>query len=494
VNLGASRIGDNTVMAAEELGPETIRRVRRDAGVHPRRLELPRASQLVPISTLILGCVLTAASYKTSWVHLAYRLPRMHAVIDTTIGLVSLLVAYLVHSRARVLGRQRDYMLVFALGFSGFVNLIAAVIQGVSSMPLGRAEVWTTTIGSLDVALLFAAAALIPDVRLQRIVSVRKFVFALATAFVLLMVAVAVASTRLPWSPDLAISPRDASKPLFVGPSLLLIAQGVIAVAYSVAGWSFGRRRTERDDLRTWLASFCLLFALASVDYLAFPSIFSDWIYVGDILRLAGVVLLLVGAAREISRYGREGAVLEERRRVARDLHDGVAQELAYIATMARRIERAPSARFAQRLADAAQHALDESRLVISTLAGAGNVSEQIAMTARDAAHRFDLEAVLDLPEVVDLPAEVVEALLRIVREAVTNTGRHAHATAVTVSLAVADRIVLNVSDDGDGFDVTQPGVGFGLTSMRERAEAIGGVFTVTSAPGCGTSIRVEVA
>ena len=455
--MNPSGIGENVVMAAEELGPEDVRPLRRDAGVHPRRLELPHASQLVPISALVLGCVLTAASFKSSWVHLAYRLPRMHAVIDTTIGLVSLLLAYLVYSRARALGRQRDYMLVFALGFGGLVNLIAAVIQGVSSMPLGRAEVWTTTIGRLDVALLFAAAALTPDVRLQRIISVPKFVLGVATAFVLLMAAVAVASTRLPWSPDLAVSPRDASKPLFVGPSLLLVAQGVIAVAYTVAGWSFSRRRTERDDLMTWLASSCLLFALASVDYLAFPSIFSDWIYVGDILRLAGVVLLLVGAAREISRYGREGAALEERRRVARDLHDGVAQELAYIATMARRMERVPSARDARRLADAAQRALDESRLVISTLAGAGNASEQIAMTARDAAHRFNIEAVLELPGVLELPADVVEALLRIVREAVNNAGRHAHARVVTVSLDVTDGIVLDVRDDGEGFDATQP-------------------------------------
>ena len=481
-------------MVADQIRADAVQRVRDAADSSTRRLELPRASQLVPILALVLGCALTAASYWTSWVHLAYRLPRMHAVIDTTIGLVFLLPAYLVYSRAQALGRQRDYMLVFALGFGGLVNLTAALIQGASSMPLDRAAVWTTTIGRLDVALLFAAAALTPDVLLKRSGSVPKFVLGLGIAFAVIMAAVAIASTRLPWSPDLAVSPRDASKPLFVGPSLLLVAQGVIAVAYTVAGWSFSRRRTERDDLTTWLASSCLLFALASVDYLAFPSIFSDWIYVGDILRLAGVVLLLVGAAREISRYGKEGAALEERRRVARDLHDGVAQELAYIATMARRIERAPTARDARRLADAAQHALDESRLVISTLAGSGNASDQIAMTARDAAHRCNIEAVLDLPPVLDLPAEVVEALLRIIREAVNNAGRHADATVVTVSLDVTDGIVLDVRDDGEGFDATNARAGFGLTSMRERAEAIGGTFTLTTTPGGGTTIRVDVA
>ncbi|MDP9332284.1 MAG: sensor histidine kinase [Actinomycetota bacterium] len=481
-------------MAAEELGPETVHRVHPDAQVRPRRLERPRASQLVPITVLVLGSVLTAASFKSSWVHLAYHLPRMHAIIDTTIGLVSLLLAYLVYSRAQALGRQRDYMLVFALGFGGFVNLFAAITQGFVAVPLGRAEVWTTMIGRLDVALLFAAAALTPDIRIQGSDSVPKFVMGLAIAFVSLMAVVAFASTRLPWSDELAVSPRIASKPLFVGPSLLLVAQGLVAVAYTAAGWGFSRRRTEGDDLTTWLASASLLFAMASVDYLAFPSIFSDWIYVGDILRLAAVLLLLVGAAREISRYGRQSVALEERRRVARDLHDGVAQELAYIATMARRIERAPTGRDARRLADAAQHALDESRLVISTLAGAGNASEQIAMTARDAAHRFNIELVLALPSVLQLPADAIEALLRIVREAITNAGRHAHASGVTVSLDLSDGIVLYVRDDGDGFDANHAGAGFGLTSMRERAEAIGGFFTLTTAPGRGTLIRVDVA
>jgi signal transduction histidine kinase len=481
-------------MAAQRVGQKAVHQVRPEAHVNPRRLEISRASQLVPILALVLGCVLTAASFKTSWVHLAYHLPRMHAVIDTTIGLVSLLLAYLVYNRAQVLGRQRDFVLVFALGFGGFVNLFAAIAQGISSAPLGPGSVWTTTIGRLDVALLFAAAGLAPDIRLQRDASVWKFVLGLSLAFVSLMAVVAFASAHLPWSTDLAISPTDATKPLFVGPSLLLVAQGVIAVAYTVAGFGFSRRRAERDDLLTWLASYCLLFALASVDYLAFPSIFSDWIYVGDILRLAGVLLLLVGAAREISRYVRERAALEERRRVARDLHDGVAQELAYIATMARRMERDTSTMDARRLADAAQHALDESRLVISTLAGSGNAIDQIAMTARDAAHRCNIAAVLELPPALELPVEVTETLLRIVREAVNNAGRHAHATRVTVHLDVTDGIVLVIRDDGRGFDATQSPAGFGLTSMQERAEAIGGVFTLMTAPGRGTIIRVDLA
>jgi signal transduction histidine kinase len=243
----------------------------------------------------------------------------------------------------------------------------------------------------------------------------------------------------------------------------------------------------------TWLAAGCALFAIAGLDYFAFPSIFSDWIYVGDVLSLVGVLLLLVGAAREISGYWRRNAAMEERRKLAHDLHDGVAQELAYIASIARRLEDDVPVRDARRLADAAQHALDESRLVISTLAGAGNPSEQLALTARDAAHRFDLELMLDLPTELDLPTNAVEALLRIVREAINNVGRHGDANTVWVTVSAGSAIAVTIADDGDGFDATVASSGFGLTSMRERTEALGGVFTVTSAAGHGATIRVDI-
>ena len=488
-----SGLVETMVMAAETLDSTIRPRSHRQAHVGRRRLEAPLASELVPLAALLFGCVLTALSFGSSWVHLAYRLPRMHAVIDTAIGLVSLLLAYLVYGRVQALGRQRDSVLAFALGFGGIVNLFAAVTQGVSSAPPGRFAVWTPTIGRLLVAVLFAAAAVMPAARLRHQVRFSTLAVEVTVPFLALMAIVGVVSAHLPWSPELAISPKDASKPLFVGPGLLLVAQVLILVAYSAAAWGFSRRRSEDGDLMTWLASGCALFAIASLDYFAFPSIFSDWIYVGDVLRLAGMVLFLVGAAREISGYWRRSAAMEERRKLAHDLHDGVAQELAYIASIARRLEGDVPVRDARRLADAAQHALDESRLVISTLAGAGNPSEQLAMTARDAAHRYDLGLVLDLPTQLDLPANAVEALLRILREAINNAGRHAHATTVRVSLQVGEVVALTVADDGEGFDATEATSGFGLTSMRERAEAIGGVFAITTAPREGATIEVEI-
>jgi signal transduction histidine kinase len=96
------------------------------------------------------------------------------------------------------------------------------------------------------------------------------------------------------------------------------------------------------------------------------------------------------------------------------------------------------------------------------------------------------------VPAELDLPANYVETLLRIVREAINNAGRHAKASKVTVSLHVTDAIVLVVSDDGVGFGATDGLPGFGLTSMRERAEALGGSFMLL-APQFGTTIEVVI-
>ena len=86
-------------------------------------------------------------------------------------------------------------------------------------------------------------------------------------------------------------------------------------------------------------------------------------------------------------------------------------------------------------------------------------------------------------------------ALLRIVREAVTNTARHAKASEVTVSLMQDGRLELRISDNGVGFDPAAPGRdwGFGLGSMRERAQAIGGQLEIRSEEGKGTQVQVVI-
>jgi signal transduction histidine kinase len=95
----------------------------------------------------------------------------------------------------------------------------------------------------------------------------------------------------------------------------------------------------------------------------------------------------------------------------------------------------------------------------------------------------------------VELPADVEDALYRIAQEALNNALKHAKPSSVTVTLRIEDRVVLEVADDGSGFDVgvVDGAGGIGLDSMRERAEKVGSTLTIRSAPGEGTEVKVTI-
>jgi signal transduction histidine kinase len=186
-------------------------------------------------------------------------------------------------------------------------------------------------------------------------------------------------------------------------------------------------------------------------------------------------------------------ATSEERRRVARDLHDGLAHELAFIASKAR---RSGAPREMKELSGAADRALDEARRAITvlSLSAPQSLVAALTQTAEDLGARLGVPVLVDLDEHVEVDADVAEQLLRIVREGLTNAAVHADAHYVTLTLReAADGYRLVIADDGRGFD---PGkvdaTRFGLVSMRERAASLGGSFSVDSSPGRGT--RLEVA
>jgi signal transduction histidine kinase len=222
----------------------------------------------------------------------------------------------------------------------------------------------------------------------------------------------------------------------------------------------------------------------------------------GDFLRLGFYLVLLAGAAREIAVYQQrmaETAALEERRRLARELHDGLAQELAFISTQSRWLAQSQGADKArlEQLAVSAARALDESRGAIAALTRPLDepLEVAVAQAAEEVAERVGVKVRLDLVSGADVSPITRAALLRIVREAVTNTARHAKASEVTVSLALDGRLELRITDNGVGFDPDNPGRswGFGLNSMRERAQAIGAQLEVHSEAGKGTEIEVVI-
>jgi len=213
--------------------------------------------------------------------------------------------------------------------------------------------------------------------------------------------------------------------------------------------------------------------------------------------------LALFGTVVAVRRRARDGrhvnaAVECERRRIARDIHDSLAQDLAFIAARVRVLERDPTASVRlDHLAIAATRALEHSRTTISTLTRPLDepLDAALARNATEVAERHGGHADLHLQPGVVVPPATRESLVMILREAVANAMRHGRAGSVDVSLSQQSWLRLRVTDDGRGFDAAaraaRPDAGFGLQSMEERAQALGGGLVVRSAPGAGTTIEV---
>ena len=190
--------------------------------------------------------------------------------------------------------------------------------------------------------------------------------------------------------------------------------------------------------------------------------------------------------------------MLEERRRLARDLHDGLSQEVTFIWSQTRRFpERHARQRF-ELVSTAAERAIDESRRAIAALTMPIDqpLDAAISETAHEIAGRLGVTVKTDLEEGIEVSPKKREEILRIVREAVTNAARHGGAELATIRLSRDGGLHLRIEDDGVGFDVTEArrnSRGFGLTSMTERAQGLGGSLLISSEPGRGAVIEVRL-
>jgi signal transduction histidine kinase len=202
---------------------------------------------------------------------------------------------------------------------------------------------------------------------------------------------------------------------------------------------------------------------------------------------------------------GRELSVLEERARLARELHDAVSQKLFSIRAKARAaavlVGRDPARAVAEMESVAALggQAHAELRAVIDGLAppdlAAGGLAGSLRSYAVLAGKTYGVEvrfsAAAQLPA---LGAQREAAVYRVAQEALHNALRHSGADMICVTLSVRRRrMILEVTDQGRGFAAEAPSSGLGLASMRERAAAAGGTLTVRSAPGEGTLVRLEL-
>lgn len=225
----------------------------------------------------------------------------------------------------------------------------------------------------------------------------------------------------------------------------------------------------------------------------------------------SGIVLLAFHAAAAIEAAAmfedsRTLAMSEERDRLARELHDALNQSLFSLTLTAKAASRHLATdpdRAAQELSEIAllsRQAMTELRAVVEGLRTPDVDRDGLVPAIRGLAdllsrvHHIEIVVVADGEPGLEGRAE--HEVFRIVQEALTNAVRHSQAAKVIVSVASGDGLAVTIVDDGQGFEPearTYRGKRLGLTSMRERASTLGGRLTITSSPGEGATVRLEM-
>jgi len=433
-----------------------------------------------------LAFFLTQQSLKSAW-----PLPQLDLVLETAVALAGGIVAVLTAVRFSVEGRRSDLLLSVGFLVAAASILAFSIAPMLGGQPVHRAEGWAGLVGTIIGWVMIAAA---PFRRGRARPGRRTFgsvSFAAGLVLAFVWVTLRLRGAQLP-----GLHPHHAAG----APAELTAALAALALLNlaAVVGYAL-RFRDRREDLDRWLALGATLMLFASLHYLFTPLLASGDVSQGDFLRLLAYGVLMVGAWRAIrfAEFGR--AVAEERARVAREIHDGLAQYLFAVATHASMLESSDNEKrreTIESLKEAAAAAQREARFAVLALSSAsGNAPFDAALRRYVDFLTADgeLEVELDIdPSVRLAPDEQIE-VFRIVQEGLGNVRKHANATRAEVTIGEredGERVVL-VRDDGEGFDGEATAAGQGLKNIRARAETIDGGFRLTSRPGFGTALEV---
>jgi signal transduction histidine kinase len=417
--------------------------------------------------------------------------PTLRAALETMMTLFALAGAGFMWAQFASSRQLRDLQLLAATLVLGLINFAVAALPAALDLRhaayFAAAQLW----GRLFVGAMFAVAAFAPS---EWLVARRRH--PLGITFGLSMIGLTIAGLG-----GLLVGTHGDAQYLALSSGHLLPVALVIGaaglLAYAAAG--FARRQwLEADGVAGLVAIAMILLAGASFANLLAGSLAVGRIGASEGLRILAFVLILVAAVvqeRQVRARISKATALAERRRVARDLHDGIAQDLAFIAahgpSMAEGLgEQHP-------LVVAARRALDISRSTISELSdpNGATVREALQAVAHELGERFGISIAVNAQLDRDLAGHEREHVTRIAREAIANAARHGGARNVIVSLRdTGTGIALRVVDDGRGIagnDLVPAPEGFGLRSMRERAAALGGQLSVRQPRLGGTELEV---
>jgi signal transduction histidine kinase len=408
----------------------------------------------------------------------------IRAASETLVGLAAFAACWIALLRAERTRSSSDLALAVAIGIVFVTSTLLTVLTVTAAVGSTASASWLPVPGRLGAAALMVAAGRSggPLVRLPG-------------RPVLVLLIAAIASLLAGFGALLGVLWGVANVPLW-------IQLGAITVYLAGALALTQRARRTGDRVVGWYAAAAAGLAGSRLTFMLLPPPGSHWLSPGDLVRLAvGALLLMAVRAELTARRGRafDEAITEERGRMAREIHDGMAQELAFIVSQSQRlIARSPDSRALEPLAAAGRAALADARRAIFNLKqpSARSLSTAIVEQSFLIATRAGLALDVEVEGEAVVGPEIEHAILRIVKEAVSNAARHAGANAVSIRIASEDdRVVVRITDDGDGFDLPalNPRRGFGLRSMTHRAESLGGSLQLQSEPGSGTTIEVAI-
>ena len=460
-----------------------------------------RGMRTAVVATATVSAVATVAFALIPRLSFRYRWQAENLALETAASLIALLACFLVFGRLRRRTRLNELMLAWALAVFSLSNLMLVTVPIVANWAPDYLTVWAAPAARLVGAMLFVLAAFVPNRPLRR----SGLLFAVSAAGVTTVVLLAALLDpalvrRLPPGVIASLAPVSPVRPDLHPRLAQLVLQLAVVLLGGLATVGFLRRSRRLDDeFFGWLAIAAVLATASHINYLLYPAISVQSLYMGDVFRFAFYAVLLIGIMREISSYWRAlsaAAVLEERQRIACDLHDGMAQELAYLARNLNALSGTADEERLTLLRCAVERAQLESRLAISAMAAPSGQPFEVALAEAAAyvADRYHVELDMDISSDIRLSVARREALVRIACEAVTNAARHSGADRVNLGVECdGSGVRLWVSDEGHGFDTAAPGGGFGLTSMRERAHSVGAELVVSSAPGHGSQVEVAI-
>ena len=417
----------------------------------------------------------------------SFELPQVRLVLNTMVALAAALVAVLAGVRFSVDGRRLDWLLCAGFSLAAGSTFFFGIAPALGNAPPHRREQWAFIWGRVLAGLLIAAAAFARKRTVDRRREILELLlFVPAMLFLIWMFADSFGHS-LP-----VLVTADGSQP---GLLTAMLAARALASLLAVVGFGL-RFRARGNDLDRWLALGATLLLFADLYYVFSPVTSSRFVSTGDFLRLLAYAVLLVGVWRAI-RYAEFGrAVAEERARVAREIHDGLAQYLFAVSTHATMLENGADPKTTvPQLKEAAAAAQQEARFAILALSSASGTAPFDAALRRYVdvlTADGGLEVDLEIDDRVRLaPDEQIE-VFRIVQEGLANARKHAGATHADVRIGLrGDERVVSIVDDGAGFDDVTVTSGQGLRNMKARSASIGGGFRLQSRPGRGTALEV---